>query len=98
MIGGLAAVVADVIPMGMVMGDRASLDGLNLVGLKRAGVDKAHINGLRAAFKTIFMGEDNVKDTLEGVKAEHGGNPLVDELLTFITSETSRSLTIPAKD
>jgi len=98
MIGGLAAVVADVIPMGMVMGDRASLDGLNLVGLKRAGVDKAHINGLRAAFKTIFMGEANVKDTLDGVQAEHGGNPLVDELLTFITSETSRSLTIPAKD
>lgn len=98
MIGGLAAVVADIIPMGMVMGERASLDGLNLVGLKRAGVDKAQINGLRAAFKTIFMGDNNVKDTLDDVRTEHAGNPLVDELLAFIEAESSRSLTIPSKD
>lgn len=98
MIGGLAAVVADVIPMGMVIGERASLDGLNLVGLKRSGVDKADIHGLRAAFKIIFMGEKNVKETIEEVRTEYGENPLVAELLTFITSETSRSLTIPSKD
>jgi UDP-N-acetylglucosamine acyltransferase len=98
MIGGLAAVVADVIPMGMVMGDRASLDGLNLVGLKRAGVDKAHINGLRAAFKSIFLSDATVKEAIEPVRTEHAGNPLVEELITFITSESSRSLTTPTKD
>jgi UDP-N-acetylglucosamine acyltransferase len=98
MIGGLAAVVADVIPMGMVQGDRASLDGLNLVGLKRAGVEKSHINGLRAAFKDVFMADKNVKETIEDARAKYGDNPLVAEMITFITSETSRSLTTPSKD
>ncbi|MEM7242078.1 MAG: acyl-ACP--UDP-N-acetylglucosamine O-acyltransferase [Pseudomonadota bacterium] len=96
MIGGLAAVVADVIPMGAVMGERASLDGLNLVGLKRAGVDKDHIHGLRAAFKEIFQGEDaNVRSGIGALRGKYGGNPLVQELLDFIDADTKRSLTIP---
>ncbi|PJN94377.1 acyl-[acyl-carrier-protein]--UDP-N-acetylglucosamine O-acyltransferase, partial [Amaricoccus sp. HAR-UPW-R2A-40] len=37
MIGGLTGVVADVIPYGMVVGERGHLGGLNLVGLKRRG-------------------------------------------------------------
>lgn len=98
MIGGLSAVVADVIPMGMVVGERANLDGLNLIGLKRAGVDKDHINGLRAAFKLIFQGNDNVRDSIEPTLKAYKGNPLVEEMISFINSETSRSLTIPSKD
>ena len=98
MIGGLSAVVADVIPMGMVLGNRASLDGLNLVGLKRAGADKADINGLRAAFKSIFMSGTTIKESITPTLKLHAGNPLVEELIEFITSETSRSLTIPNKD
>ena len=35
MIGGLAAVVKDVIPYGSVWGNHAHLEGLNLLGLKR---------------------------------------------------------------
>ena len=98
MIGGLSAVVADVIPMGMVIGERANLDGLNLIGLKRAGVNKDHINGLRSAFKSIFQSDGTVKDAIEPTLKIHKGNPLVEEMISFITSETSRSLTIPSKD
>ena len=98
MIGGLSAVVADVIPMGMVIGERANLDGLNLIGLKRAGVNKDHINGLRAAFKMIFQSNNNVKDTIEPALDAYKGNPLVEEMISFIKSETSRSLTISSKD
>ena len=98
MIGGLSAVVADVIPMGMVIGERANLDGLNLIGLKRAGVDKNHINGLRAAFKLIFQSESTVRDAIKPTLDLYKGNPLVEEMISFITSETSRSLTISSKD
>ena len=98
MIGGLSAVVADVIPMGMVIGERANLDGLNLIGLKRAGVNKDHINGLRSAFKMIFQSNNNVKDTIEPALDAYKGNPLVEEMISFIKSETSRSLTISSKD
>ena len=35
MVGGLSAVESDVIPYGSVVGNRAYLSGLNIVGLKR---------------------------------------------------------------
>ena len=61
MIGGLAGVVADVIPYGSVMGERAHLAGLNLVGLRRRGATRDDINGLRAAFAEMFAGEGNLQ-------------------------------------
>jgi len=37
MVGGMSGVEHDVIPFGLVMGERATLKGLNVVGLKRGG-------------------------------------------------------------
>jgi UDP-N-acetylglucosamine acyltransferase len=96
MIGGLAAVVADVIPYGSVQGERAHLAGLNLVGLKRRGVERAHIHGLRSAFAEMFEGEGNLQERVGRAAASHAGNPLVEEIARFITAESSRSFTVPA--
>ena len=95
MVGAMAAVVADVIPMGTVTGERASLEGLNLVGLKRAGVDRGQINGLRAAFKDLFLNDLNVRDNVVAAREKYADNPLVIEVLDFIEADTRRSLTIP---
>ena len=43
MIGGVSGVEADVIPFGSVIGNRARLAGLNVIGLKRRGFDKSQI-------------------------------------------------------
>jgi UDP-N-acetylglucosamine acyltransferase len=96
MIGGLAGVVADVIPYGSVMGERAHLAGLNLVGLKRRGAERADINGLRAAFDAMFMGEGTLQDRVRRAGEAHAGNPLVAEVVDFVTTESSRSFTLPA--
>ncbi|PWG73748.1 acyl-[acyl-carrier-protein]--UDP-N-acetylglucosamine O-acyltransferase, partial [Enterococcus hirae] len=48
MIGGLSGVEHDVIPFGTVTGERASLSGLNIVGMKRRGFDRETIHGIRA--------------------------------------------------
>jgi UDP-N-acetylglucosamine acyltransferase len=96
MIGGLAGVVADVIPYGSVMGERAHLAGLNLVGLKRRGAERADINGLRAAFDAMFAGEGTLQDRVRRAGEAHPGNPLISEIVDFVTTETSRSFTIPA--
>jgi carbonic anhydrase/acetyltransferase-like protein (isoleucine patch superfamily) len=45
-IGAVTMVANDVIPYGLVQGPRGVLDGLNLVGLKRRGVDRADITAL----------------------------------------------------
>ncbi len=39
-IGAVTMVTNDVLPYGLVQGPRGELDGLNLVGLKRRGVDR----------------------------------------------------------
>lgn len=95
MIGGLAGVVADVIPYGMVVGERAALTGLNLVGLKRRKAERAEIRGLRAAFEAIFRGEGTLAERVRAAKARHDGNGLVAELAGFIEAESTRSLTLP---
>lgn len=97
MIGGLAGVVADVIPYGSVIGERAHLAGLNLTGLKRRQTDRAHIHGLRAAFSEMMKGEGTFQDRVRVAGERHADNPLVDEVLRFVLSETSRSFTVPAE-
>lgn len=95
MIGGLAAVVSDVIPYGSVAGDRAHLAGLNLVGLKRAGTDRAVLAGLRAAYGEMFAGEGTFLERVAAVEAHHSDNPLVAEIARFVRSGSSRSFTLP---
>ncbi len=92
MIGALAMVVADVIPFGTAMGERAHLAGLNLVGLKRRGAEKADMHGLRSAFKELFEGETGTLHERAATLAqsEHG-NPLVETVTGFILEDSTRS-------
>jgi UDP-N-acetylglucosamine acyltransferase len=53
-VGGLTGIAKNLIPYGMATGDRATLQGLNLVGLKRAGTLRSDINGLRAFYRALF--------------------------------------------
>ncbi len=96
MIGGLAAVVADVIPYGTVQGERAGLEGLNLVGLKRAGQDKNDINGLRRAFKLLFNGSGSLRDRAASLQQEYASNALVQDVTSFILEDSSRRISTPA--
>ena len=49
MIGGMSGVERDVIPYGQVMGNRARLTGLNIIGMQRRGFSRDEIQGLRRA-------------------------------------------------
>jgi UDP-N-acetylglucosamine acyltransferase len=96
MVGGLAGVVADVIPYGMVAGERGHLIGLNLVGLKRRKVDRRALADFRAAFAEMFAPEGTLLDRVRAAGARHGDNPLVQEVVAFVTAESARSFTVPA--
>lgn len=95
MIGGGSAVENDIIPFGMATGERANLNGLNLVGLERRGFDRAAVNGLRQAFKALFAPERTLAERLESVVAQHGDNELVQTVAGFIKAESSRALCQP---
>lgn len=95
MIGGMTGVEADVIPYGLVKGERGFLAGLNLVGLERRGFAKEEINGLRAAFRQLFGGEGTLAERKAQVAESFADRQLVTELLAFLTERGSRALTLP---
>lgn len=94
-IGGMSGIVADVIPYGMAIGNRASLSGLNLVGLKRRKVPREQIHELRQAYRALFAEEGTLAERTAKVDAEFGTNPLVAEILDFIRSDSDRSFCVP---
>ncbi|WP_454018189.1 acyl-ACP--UDP-N-acetylglucosamine O-acyltransferase [Azospirillum sp. Marseille-Q6669] len=93
MIGGMSGVEKDVIPYGLVMGDRARLAGLNLVGLERRGFQKDEIHALRAAYRLLFGNEGTFAERMEEVGRDLGQQALVADVLTF--ARASRSLCQP---
>jgi UDP-N-acetylglucosamine acyltransferase len=92
MIGGVSGVEADVIPFGSVIGNRARLAGLNIIGLKRRGYDRTRIAPLRAAFRALFRQSGVFAERLAQVRTEYVDDPLVQEVLAFIDAPSHRGL------
>jgi UDP-N-acetylglucosamine acyltransferase len=92
MIGGVSGVEADVIPFGSVIGNRARLAGLNLVGLKRRGATRERLHLLRTAMRALFAPEGVFADRLAMVRARYGEDPLVQEVLDFVDAPSRRGL------
>ena len=95
MIGAGTVVVNDVIPYGSAVSPRGELGGLNLVGLKRRGADKAEMNGLRAAYKSLFSGEGAFMDRARHLAEQNQDNPLVLDVLEFVLANSDRSFCTP---
>ncbi len=92
MIGGVSGVEADVIPFGSVIGNRARLSGLNVIGLKRRGFDKPQIQVLHTAFRTLFRHEGVFAQRLAETRQRFGEDGLVAEILAFIDAPSHRGL------
>lgn len=95
MIGGMSGVEGDVIPNGLVMGERASLAGLNLVGMKRRNISRDDIHALRNFFKQLFSDKKTEFSTRVENLAKTFESPVVQEVAAFVKSETSRSFCQP---
>ena len=96
-IGGMSGVESDVIPFGRVKGERASLAGLNLVGLERGGFDRDQIKIIQRAFKTIFEGQGNLDQRLEEVAKDNEGDQLVGQIVDFARNREKFGLCQPEK-
>ena len=92
LIGGVSGVEADVIPFGSVIGNRARLAGLNVIGLKRRGFDKKQIGQLHTAFGFLFRHEGVFKQRLAETRDRFGADPLIAEVLGFIDASSHRGL------
>lgn len=93
-IGALAMVTADVLPYGLVQAPRGSLDGLNLVGLKRRGVARADITALRAALMALKDGEGSFQERAARLLEENSSD-YVREIAQFVLVGSDRGFLTP---
>ena len=94
MIGGMTGVMHDVIPYGLSTGNRNSLIGLNLIGLRRAKFENKNIIGLSEAYKEIFATK-NIYENISKLNGSFKENPLVKNVIDFITKDKKRSICTP---
>ena len=95
MVGGMSGVENDVIPFGSVLGNRAALGGLNLIGLKRRGFDRQTIHALREAYRALFFGDGTLAERAAEVAEKYDGIEPVEEMVGFILADPSRNFCTP---
>lgn len=82
MVAGLTSVPCDAPPFGLVVGMRPTvLEGLNVVGLRRAGVSPEARLALKEAFRVLFRSTLPLPERLAAVRP---GTPEVERLLEFL--------------
>jgi UDP-N-acetylglucosamine acyltransferase len=95
-VGGLTGVERDVIPYGMVMGDRARLVGLNLVGLQRRGFPREDIQSLRDAYDLLFLPEGTLQERAAGIADRFPHVVPIRDIVAFLRGGSKRGIVQPA--
>jgi UDP-N-acetylglucosamine acyltransferase len=94
-VGGLAGVENDIIPFGIALGNRASLAGLNFVGLKRRGFSHSAIHALRRAYKMLFAPTGTLTERAEDVAAAFPEEEAVQQMVAFLRAGGNRAICTP---
>ena len=94
MIGGMCGVTRDVIPYGIVHGNRGILQGLNLIGLRRRNIPNKEILKLSEAYKEIFKSE-NLTENLKNLDLNLKKHELVKDVVEFLEKDKKRPICTP---
>ena len=95
MLGGASMNGQDVLPFTTTQGDRATLRGLNMLGMRRGGFSREAMAAVKDAYKTLFMSGLTQADALAQLKAGKPGKE-VQEWIDFIESAGKRGIMRPA--
>ena len=64
MVGGMSGLEKNLIPYGLYIGIRSNLKGLNLIGLKRKGLDNNKIKKLNNFIENIFDKNESIENNI----------------------------------
>ena len=98
MVGGVCGVRGDIIPFGLANGQYASLEGLNIIGMKRRKFTKERLAKVRSFYQKLFHGPGIFAERLNAVQPLAGEDPAIAEILAFIGDGKLRPLCLPAGD
>ena len=94
-IGAMSSVMQDVIPYGSASGDRARLNGLNVVGLRRRDFSRADIQALRTAYRLLFADEGTLSERIDDVAEMYSENTAVMDIVAFMRADSARAICQP---
>lgn len=85
-IGGGSAIDKDIPCYLTAVGNRVLLRGVNIVGLKRLGVDKNHISETVEFYRSMEISPTSAKSFCQNIELtqEYSQNPIVQEIIKFI--------------
>jgi UDP-N-acetylglucosamine acyltransferase len=98
MVGGVCGVRGDVIPFGLVNGQYAVLEGLNIIGMKRRKFTRERLATVRGFYQRLFHGPGIFAERLESVRPLASEDPAIAEILKFIGDGKHRPLCLPAEN
>ncbi|MEQ1952402.1 acyl-ACP--UDP-N-acetylglucosamine O-acyltransferase [Mesorhizobium sp. CN2-181] len=94
-IAGGSMILGDVIPYAMVGGNRATLRGMNVVGMKRSGVPKAEILKLRQAYRLLFDRTHPLAENIESARERFADSVYAMKVIDFLVARGKRQFTLP---
>ena len=83
-IGGASRVNADVPPFVLAEGNPAAAHGINVIGLRRAGISAADRRLLQDAYRLLYRSGLSPRRAVERIRQELPAAPLVTALLDFV--------------
>lgn len=84
MIGGFSGIAQDIPPYTTASGDRAKLYGMNIIGLKRHGIDESIIKDLKRAYRFLFRSKLTLQEAIDKIKLEIKPSKEINHLLQFL--------------
>lgn len=92
MIGAHSMVVKDILPYGLYSGNPLKYEGLNTIGLRRAGFTDERIDTIKKAYKFIYNSGLNVSQAIDKIKSGIEQTDEIKHLIKFI-SKSDRGIT-----
>jgi UDP-N-acetylglucosamine acyltransferase len=92
LLSGVSATTKDIPPFVIMQRINCTV-GINVVGMRRAGIPAAHIDAVRRAFHLLYLQDLLLPQALQQIEAELGTVPEVAEMVAFIRAST-RGITL----
>lgn len=91
-VGAMSGVDKDVPPYVKVFGVPAKIQGINLVGLRRAGFDREQIRKISQALGIFLDGPATLKEVIQELRDIYGTDPLIEEIIIFLENPSKQGI------
>ena len=88
---------SDVPPYAMGQGDRARLRGINIIGLRRAGMNHSEVSAIKRAYRHFFSSVGHYDDKIKTLPAELSEHPRIIPLVAFLSEPAKRGVLQPLR-